>query len=1270
MCVPKPLSLSVMLLTALALLSTPLMAAFTIPLAGQLAYGVPHDVAVSGNYAYVASQEAVSVFDISNAANPIQVAVIDTTGSAEGVAVSGDKLYVADWSAGLRVIDISNPLSPVETAVVDTPGYAYGVAVAGGYVYVADHAAGLRVFDETSLAEVDSYDTAGYAWDVAVSGGYVFIADGFGGLVVLNEADLSVAATCAATDRILDVAVAGDFAYLADGTAGLKVFRISTLTCAYGELSTTGKAFGVAVDGDFVYLAAGTAGLQVIDVRDPSNPFQADSCDTPGRAYAVVVSGDVAYVADEAGGFIAVDVEGAPTPTLVSQVETAGNAEGVAVPDEIAYVADGSGGVVAFDVSDPTDPEQLWSCSEAGVQAMDVAVSGDYAYVADWDAKLRVLDVSAPTAVVCAYGSAAVSGHPNGIAVSGNRAYLAAADAGLVPVDISNPAAPSALSAIDTPGSANDVVVSGNYAFVADGASGLQIIDTTAPTAAMTTVATTGYCWGVAYDDGYVYMASGDAGIEVVDVSTLPGAVTKTFTLGLSGSAHSVAIYGDYAYVSVGGKGVAVVNVSNPALLVYVTTCGTPSVPGPSDLVVAGGYAYVADAESGMVVVDLLPPYTMLARRQSPSLGEKLDVVEQSDGSAVGYIASRSTGLQIVQVSDADEAGNPAFVRSKLGLGDVTDVAVRDAYGYVVDAGGRLYLVGLTNATNPSAVGSTLTSGSAQGVAGTTISSGNYALVADGSKGLSVVSTQVVSNPFEKGSFDTPGWCSDVVPAVLDGDPYACVADGESGMRLINLSSIGTPDVTVFSDDFEDGIDGWSTGGTVEWWTGTPRRGTHSVRLRNDGSIQQTVSTVGYSKIWASYYLAATLETTGSAVTAEWFDGSTWTQLEQIQPDDADEDGFLHPFTHELTTAADDNSIFALRFKLTGSASGDYGWVDDVIVRSSSSSDPYEVGFVNTPGQARGVAVSGDYAYVADGERGLRVIDITTPGDPLEIGSYDTSGYAESVEMLGRVAMVADGSGGVVLVDCHTPSSPVELATYATHGSATDVDVVQGHAYVVENGWGLTVLRLWYTFRDVLFSNWAFTEIEAAFENEIAKGYLDELYHPEIVCSRDQMAVFIARALEGGDDAVPDPEEPGTQHFLDIPNGQDPNVEQHWAYKHIEYCFAEGIVEGYVDPRTGARNYRPFFTVNRALMATFMARAVAGGDPNVPDAPACDPMAPIFVDVGCDHWAYKYIYYCVHADDLAGLPEPIVRGYDDGLYRPTLAVTRDQMAVFIYRAFP
>jgi len=48
-----------------------------------------------------------------------------------------------------------------------------------------------------------------------------------------------------------------------------------------------------------------------------------------------------------------------------------------------------------------------------------------------------------------------------------------------------------------------------------------------------------------------------------------------------------------------------------------------------------------------------------------------------------------------------------------------------------------------------------------------------------------------------------------------------------------------------------------------------------------------------------------------------------------------------------------------------------------------------------------------------------------------------------------------------------------------------------------------------------------------------------------------------------------------------------------------------------------------------------------------------------FSDVPLDHWAYAEIMACVSAG--------IVAGYPDGSYRPTLPVSRDQMAVFISR---
>jgi hypothetical protein len=50
-----------------------------------------------------------------------------------------------------------------------------------------------------------------------------------------------------------------------------------------------------------------------------------------------------------------------------------------------------------------------------------------------------------------------------------------------------------------------------------------------------------------------------------------------------------------------------------------------------------------------------------------------------------------------------------------------------------------------------------------------------------------------------------------------------------------------------------------------------------------------------------------------------------------------------------------------------------------------------------------------------------------------------------------------------------------------------------------------------------------------------------------------------------------------------------------------------------------------------------------------------------FPDVPDTFWAYKQVEYCVG--------QGVVKGYDDGYYHPANPVTRDQMAVYIARAF-
>ena len=188
-------------------------------------------------------------------------------------------------------------------------------------------------------------------------------------------------------------------------------------------------------------------------------------------------------------------------------------------------------------------------------------------------------------------------------------------------------------------------------------------------------------------------------------------------------------------------------------------------------------------------------------------------------------------------------------------------------------------------------------------------------------------------------------------------------------------------------------------------------------------------------------------------------------------------------------------------------------------------------------------------------------------------------------------------------------------------------------------------------FPDAPAGSWAWQEIVACADQRIVLGYPDGLYHPEIEVTRDQMAVYVARALvsPSGDAAIPDPGPPPT--FTDV-------LPDFWAYKQIEYAVSQNVVQGYPNG-----TYQPALVVDRGQMAVYVARAMVAP---TGDAAIADPEPPFtFPDVpGEDNtwaWCHK------HVEFLAGWG--VVTGYPDGLYHPENAVTRDQMAVYIARAF-
>src|SRR4051794_40345987 len=80
-----------------------------------------------------------------------------------------------------------------------------------------------------------------------------------------------------------------------------------------------------------------------------------------------------------------------------------------------------------------------------------------------------------------------------------------------------------------------------------------------------------------------------------------------------------------------------------------------------------------------------------------------------------------------------------------------------------------------------------------------------------------------------------------------------------------------------------------------------------------------------------------------------------------------------------------------------------------------------------------GGAVSGSCAYVADGNSGLQVIDVSNPASPQRVGGYDTSGTAYGVTVSGNCAYVADFDSGLRVIDVSDPAHPQQVGSYVPY---------------------------------------------------------------------------------------------------------------------------------------------------------------------------------------------------------------------------------------------
>lgn len=429
--------------------------------------GGTEGIALSGNYAYLATAYGLSIVDVSVPGAPSQVGMLATPDRARDVAVRGGLAYVASDQAGLRIVDISDPADPQPLVTYNPFAYSChpGIAVSGDYAYL--NCGGLRIVRVSTPAQpvlVASLYGSESVSDIVVADSLGFVTAGYDGLRIVDLSDPEhphEAGSNLLPNGAYGVAVAGTTACVADEWTGLHVIDVSDPTdpVRVGRYPVLAFVDAIAIAGDYAYTlvdplhtpyGATNRRMAVIDVSTPSAPREVGSYATPNFASTVAVSGQYLYI--NHNGLEILDVSQPLTPTLRGSCCTAlaGISDDIAIAGHYAYLAGtafagANTGLAIVDVADPASPTLVWHASD--LASRTVAVTDDYAYLTiDASPNVLVFDVTTPVTpvLVTTYHATQVA---NDLAIAGDYAYVAT-NGGLDVVDVTQPVTPALVMSI------------------------------------------------------------------------------------------------------------------------------------------------------------------------------------------------------------------------------------------------------------------------------------------------------------------------------------------------------------------------------------------------------------------------------------------------------------------------------------------------------------------------------------------------------------------------------------------------------------------------------------------------------------------------------------------------------------------------------------------------------------------------------------------------------------------------------------------------------
>jgi hypothetical protein len=539
----------------------------------------------------------------------------------------------------------------------------------------------------------------------------------------------------------------------------------------------------------------------------------------------------------------------------------------------------------------------------------------------------------------------------------------------------------------------------------------------------------------VAYGKKYLYRISPEGGSffsEAVPGEPLAVPEDKT-RVAISWQEIKVSgatVFGYYTFVAAGEDGLVIFDIADPEKPEWV---GSIETSNARDVAVLESYAYVADSDRGLRVIDIDTPQNPVevgTRKTSDATGIAVRRIDEETIHTI--VADGEYGVKIIDVTNPKDPSRLSSIQTENARDLILVERNGRDYAVVADGAGGVVFIDL-DSPEPAVI-QTIQTANASGLS----LEDNLLFIADLEEGLKVVDIEDWENPKLVSSFNVSRSVD-----VSVAEDFAYIASDTEGLLIFDMSS---PKLPVLYDIVE-----------IEDLRAVTVKGSKVFAGGEQGFHLLDAFTKGES------YEIASVETGGKA-----YEVSINDERDTIYAYVADRTGGLKIYDVTVPDTLGETSLLAhveSEYCREVVAAGDYAYIADgpggILVvdltplwDDDPESQPSVVGKWDTDGNARSVDFSDGLLYVADGNRGIKVIDVSAPDRPVQTASARTE-YAVNIKVENGHIFLADGDGGFRIYDAD-PESLALLATVDT-ANTRGVDVQDGFAYVTGST-GLSII--------------------------------------------------------------------------------------------------------------------------------------------------------------------------------------------------------------------